>query len=143
MPKEGLEFVGVLHIKINDRETGELVRESTCKNLIVDSGKAAICAAIAGGTPVVIDTMKIGTTDTTFTGASTDLTTPIQSVAVSISSLANVITVSASYLFGSAVTIEEAGLFDGTTAVSLTNAISEGVTTTQSLSINWTLTLNT
>lgn len=136
------KFTGEVSWKIFDRETGVVCREGNSKNIVVDAGKFALCAGMIGGSPLVLDTIKVGDVDTTFTAASTDLGNTVGSAPCILSRTDNVITAEANFLFSSAYTLEEVGIFDGSTAWAFSNSISETVDTTQGVQIIWNITLN-
>jgi len=141
MRNEQLNISGTYTWNVIDLASGDIVRSGESRNLIVDVGKDALAVDLAGGTDITIDTIKIGTGTTTFTAASTDLTTEIESKIATVNSSGNQVSAAALFTFASSYQIEEAGLFAGGVAFSLTNGISEDVNSTQGLSILWTITL--
>lgn len=139
MNETNFEFIGKIRWSVI--ENGKVIRSGECKNTVVNVGKYALCSSMAQGPSFALDTMKVGTTNTTFTASSTDLTTPVStSTSINISSVNNLISANTTFIFTLPYSIEEIGIFSGSTAWALANTISETVSASQALFVEWQIT---
>jgi len=127
-------------------EKGNLERRNEYENTINLDYKEAVASLLAGGADVIeIDSVRIGSTDSTFTESSSGLGTPISGGDVSPTSVtasSKTVTIVAQYGLGVVGQVEEAALYAGSTIIALNSNISEEKLTNKVLRITWVLTIN-
>lgn len=155
MLQDKLISLGTLHIVLRDGE-GNIKRELTCPNLVVNAGLAFIAKSMLKTTvnnPVAMTHMGIGDSNTAAAAAQTDLQAATNKVRVALDSSSNVtVTVtddSAQYVatFGPGVgtwTVTEAGIFNAASAgTMLSRAVISPIVKAagDSLTITWKIRL--
>lgn len=144
MPKCKLNGQGVLHLVMTDGQ-GNVVKEETTHNLIVDTGLNLTAAILAGEAVDPLSHVAVGTSNTAVNANQTALVgTELARVAPTITRTDNSVEFAA--VFGAGVgtgTIEETGLFN---AAANGTMFSRALTGTYvkaadySLGITWTIT---
>lgn len=144
--KETPKITGQLTLTLRD-SNGQLIEERTVKNLVVDAGLTYIASRMIGESQDVMSHMAIGTGSTAPAGGQTSLITPSGSrVTLEAIQTDNAVTYSAT--FGAGVgegAIQEAGIFNASTSGTMLCRTKFGVinkTSSDSLSINWVITVN-
>jgi len=132
---------GYLEYWIKDKDTGEIIKHGKGKNIVVNAGLNGLVQGMIDGS-FIIDTIKIGTTNTAFVSNSTDLTTPVQTLSLSGSERTTAtvgkIIISKNFSISGAQDIQEIGIFSGSTAWALTSAI-DAQLNNQVLFTQWTI----
>lgn len=142
---EQLGLKGELTITLTDKD-GNIKKEQTVPNLVVNSGLFFITDRMVGNTPAVMSHMGIGS-GTTAAGAGDTTLTQLGRVALSTAiAVDNAVTYVATFPAGTGTgAVTEAGIFNDSTAGSMlcrtvfavVNKAADDVMT-----INWTITLN-
>ena len=139
--KDNAGIHGDISWKVIDLKTNKILRENKKHNLITDKYAESIASALVGGSIMEIDQMQIGTTNTSFTEASSGLTSVLQTLSVTGVKTAKAVKYEETFVFTAPTTIEEIGLIDSGAAwaIALSSAISEGMNANQALAIEWTI----
>lgn len=150
-PSENFKVVGKLTIDIFD-EAGVLKSSKTVDNLVVTAGLGFITSRMTGTSSAVMSHMAVGTSATTPTRADTTLGAEVGRVALTSTSVATVTYTNDSVVyvatFGAGVAtgaLAEAGIFNASSAGAMlchTTFATVNKTSTDTMSITWTVTVN-
>jgi len=145
MIKDDSKSRGKIIAEIFDKN-GNLESRREFSNVINLGYKEAVASLLGGGSDSLgIDSVRIGSTDSTFTESSSGLGTPISGGDVSPTSVTasgKTVTIVAQYGLGIVGQVEEAALYAGSTIIALNSNISENKLTNKVLRITWVLTIN-
>lgn len=145
MTTDNLKATGELQIVLRDKD-GNIKQNLHVPNLVVTTGKNAIASRLIGTSTAVMSHMALGTGATATSASDTDLGSQSGSrVALTASAVSNEITYSATFPAGTAGAITEAGVFNASSAgIMLSRTVFSVVNkeTTDSLTINWKITIN-
>lgn len=145
MSQDKLKLTGHVKMVLKDKD-GNVKKEQSGKNLVVNAGENLIAAWIGGEAPTAPSHLGIGTDNTAAAAGQTALVgTELDRNALSFSRTDNAVTLSATFGAGEGTgTIEEAGIFNAASAGTM---LARWVTSTfvkgasDSLQITWTLTV--
>jgi len=109
--KSGINMTGSLTIKQYDLD-GKLIKDLTVPNLVVTAGKEYVANRIVRNDMTPMSHMAIGQSTTTSAASQTDLISRAQTVTTTTTLNGTSITYSASFPASSAISIQEAGIFN-------------------------------
>lgn len=148
MIQDSISMTGRMHVKLWNPTTGEIKQEFEQKNLVVTTGKVQLAKQLNAESINAMTHVAIGTSSQSPAAGDTGLVgTEAARVAATKTRSTNVVTFAASYAPGTGTnaTLNEAGIFDGSSGtVMLARVITSSTinkTASDQLDISWAITV--